>query len=204
MNVGTDVEPGKLADMMLQLQQQGCHNVNFVTPTHVVPQILEALLVAVKGGLSIPLVYNTGGYDNVDTLKLLEGVFDIYMPDFKFWDSKWAKRYCDAPDYKERAVEAVCEMHRQVGDLDSDERDIATKGLLVRHLVMPGGAAGTSDVMTFLAEKISKDTYVNVMAQYRPCGKAFEDDVAAVPVDAGTFRSAVSDARAAGIKRLDG
>ena len=131
---GAEVEPGTLAGAMLQLARGGCHNINFVTPSHVVPQILEALIPAVEGGLSVPLVYNTGGYDSVETLKLLDGVFDTYMPDFKFWDNEWAKRFCLADDYRERAMEALREMHRQVGDLEIDEAGVATRGLLVRHL----------------------------------------------------------------------
>ena len=140
---GVEVGPEQMALMMVQLSEAGCHNINFVTPTHVVPQILEALPHAIERGLRVPLVYNSSGYDSLETLELLDGIFDIYMPDFKFWDNRWAERYCEAPDYREVASAAVREMHRQVGDLAMDERGIAYRGLLVRHLVMPNQVAGT-------------------------------------------------------------
>jgi putative pyruvate formate lyase activating enzyme len=153
---------------MLGLQDQGCHNINFVTPTHVVPQILEALVRAVGDGLRLPLVYNSGGYDCVETLRLLDGVIDIYMPDFKFWDPAVSKQLANAENYAEIARAAIKEMHRQVGDLVFDDRGIARRGLLVRHLVMPNGLAGAREVMHFLAREISPNTYVNIMAQYHP------------------------------------
>jgi putative pyruvate formate lyase activating enzyme len=159
---------------MIYLQEIGCHNINFVTPTHVVPQILAALEIAVRDGLHLPLVYNTGGYDRVETLKLLEGVIDIYMPDFKFWDPETAEKACHAGDYPEVARNALAEMHRQVGDLVTDDQGIARRGLLVRHLVMPHGLAGTREIMRFIVQKISPETYVNIMPQYRPCGRASE------------------------------
>jgi len=189
--------------MMLNLQRRGCHNINFVTPTHMVPQILEALQEAIEGGLKVPLVYNCGGYEEVDTLRLLDGIFDIYMPDFKFWDSEVATRFCSAPDYTEKACEALKEMHRQVGDLILDEEGIAQRGLLVRHLVMPEGLAGTREFMRFLAKEISKNTYVNVMSQYRPCGEAHNFPELRRPITAGEFRDAVSMAQEEGIHRLD-
>ena len=192
-----------MAAMMLSLAERGCHNINFVTPTHVVPQILEALLIAVDNGLRVPLVYNSSGYDEVETLKLLDGIFDIYMPDFKFWEPKWAERYCNAPDYPEKARLAIKEMHRQVGDLVMDQRGIAQRGLLVRHLVMPGGIAGTNEIMRFIADEISPNTYVNVMDQYRPCGKALEDEFINRRLTAHEFRSAREAAIQAGLKRLD-
>ncbi len=200
---GTEVTADQLAYMMLELQRIGCHNINFVTPTHVVPQILEALLIAVKEGLSVPLVYNTGGYDKVETLRLLEGVFDIYMPDFKFWDSKWSKKYMNAPDYRERAIAAIKEMHRQVGDLLINEEGIAERGLIIRHLVMPNGIAGTEKIMEFIAKEISPNTYVNVMDQYRPCGRAPEDPVINRMITAYEYREAIEAAKKAGLKRLD-
>lgn len=203
LNEGTDVEPEQMALMMLELAERGCHNVNFVTPTHVVPQILQALPLAVEGGLKVPLVYNSGGYDSLETLAILEGVFDIYMPDFKFWEGKWADRYCGAPDYCAVAVEALKEMHRQVGDLVTDEQGIATSGLLVRHLVMPGGVAGTEDIMRFIAGEISSNTYVNVMDQYRPCGRAHQDEHINRRLTSGEFRDAMGAARKAGLIRLD-
>ena len=200
---GTDVGPEQMALMMMHLSQAGCHNINFVTPTHVVPQILEALPYAVERGLRVPLVYNSSGYDRVETLELLDGIFDIYMPDFKFWDKRWAERYCEAPDYKEVASAALREMHRQVGDLTVDEWGIAQRGLLVRHLVMPNQVAGTEEIMTFLAREISPNTYVNVMDQYRPCGSAHRDEAINRRLNAKEYRDAVNAAIKAGIQRLD-
>jgi putative pyruvate formate lyase activating enzyme len=171
---GEEISSADLAAMMVMLQQRGCHNINFVTPSHQVYQILQALPQAIEGGLKVPLVYNTGGYDALETLKLLDGVIDIYMPDFKFWDPQVAGELCEASDYPEVARTALREMHRQVGDLVMDEDGVARRGLLVRHLVLPDGLAGTKEVMDFLAREISPDTYVNVMGQYRPCGRAGE------------------------------
>ena len=203
LSEGVKVSSSDLAQMMLTLQRRGCHNINFVTPTHMVPQILEALKEAIEGGLKVPLVYNCGGYEEVDTLRLLDGIFDIYMPDFKFWDSEVSTRFCSAPDYVEKACAAVKEMHRQVGDLTLDEERIAQRGLLIRHLVMPEGLAGTREVMRFLANEVSKDTYVNVMSQYRPCGEAHNFPELRRPITAGEFRDAVSMAKEEGIHRLD-
>lgn len=202
-NEGTELDAVRIARVMLLLSEQGCHNINIVTPTHVAPQMLEALTIAAEAGLSIPLVYNSSGYERVETLRLLDGVVDIYMPDFKFWDGAWAARFCDAPDYPERAREALREMHRQVGDLVVDDRGIATRGLLVRHLVMPDGVAGTREVMDFIAREISPNTYVNVMDQYRPCGDAVRDEMINRRLTAGEFREALDTAREAGLKRLD-
>jgi len=202
-NEGVDVEPEQTAWMMTNLAEMGCHNINFVTPTHVVPQVLEALPLAIEKGLSIPLVYNSSGYDKVESLKLLDGIFDIYMPDFKFWDSTCSDRYCGAPDYREVAAAAIREMHRQVGDLEIDGQGVAVRGLLVRHLVMPGGVAGTEEVAKFLAEEISPHTYVNVMDQYRPCGSAHQDDVINRRLSGREFREATEAARRAGLRRLD-
>ena len=201
--IGEEVSDTKLAQMMLLLQQQGCHNINFVTPSHVAPQILSALEKAIAGGLAIPLVYNTGGYDRVETLRLLEGVFDIYMPDFKFWRPDVAKRTCNAPDYPEVARQAIQEMHRQVGDLVMDETGIAQRGLLIRHLVMPRGLAGTREIMRFIARQISPNTYVNVMAQYRPCGEAHNIPELAARLSTTEFESAFQAAKEEGITRLD-
>jgi len=202
-NEGTEVGPRQLAAMMLSLADRGCHNINFVTPSHVVPQILEALPYAVDRGLQVPLVFNTGGYDKVSTLQLLDGIFDIYMPDFKFWDERWSDVFCRAPDYREVAKEAFREMHRQVGDLIIDESGIAFKGLLVRHLVMPNGVAGTVEIMRFLAEEISTDTYVNVMAQFWPCHKADTDPKIGRRITRTEYQQAVEAARRAGLRRLD-
>ncbi len=201
--MGREVEDEQLANMMLSLQNKGCHNINFVTPSHVVPQILSALPVAIKGGLNVPLVYNSGGYDSVATLKILDGIFDIYMPDFKFWDPEVAKKTCDAPDYPEAARKALLEMHRQVGDLVVDKDGIARRGLLIRHLVLPEGWAGTREVMNFIASEISSNSYVNVMAQYRPCGRASEIKELSRHVNETEFGEAMEIARQEGILRLD-
>jgi putative pyruvate formate lyase activating enzyme len=158
----------ELADLMLSLQAAGCHNVNFVSPSHVVPQVLEAVAHAVPRGLHLPLVYNTNAYDSVESLRLLDGVVDIYMPDFKFWSSHTGARLSSADDYPQRARDAIREMHRQVGDLVWDEHGIAKRGLLVRHLVMPGQIDQSAEIFRWLANEISRDTFVNVMAQYRP------------------------------------
>ncbi|NYT03056.1 MAG: radical SAM protein [Methanosarcinales archaeon] len=166
MDQGSDLEPDRLADLMIRLQDLGCHNINFVTPTHYVPQILEALVPARERGLEVPLVYNSGGYDSVETLRLLEGIFDIYMPDAKYGSDQMALKYSRAPGYVATMKAAIEEMHRQVGDLVIED-GIAVRGLLVRHLVLPGGLAGTEEVVRFLAG-LSRKTYLNVMAQYRP------------------------------------
>ncbi len=199
---GEKVGLAQLATTMMILQNNGCHNINFVTPTHVVPQILAALDMAIEIGLHIPLVYNSGGYDKVETLELLEGVFDIYMPDFKFWDPNIAELTCNAPGYSEVARKALVEMHRQVGDLCFDENGIALRGLLVRHLVMPSGTAGTKNVMKFIAEKVSVNTYVNIMDQYRPCGKAYHVEELSGSLSTKEYYRVVRDAKQAGISRL--
>lgn len=166
---GRERDKEALAKIMLYLQEIGCHNINLVSPTHIVPQFLEALEIAVKGGLRLPIVYNSGGYDKVETLKLLAGVIDIYMPDAKYSDDENARRYSNAPNYFEINKAALKEMHRQVGDLVCDERGIAQRGLIIRHLVLPNKIAGSFSVLEFIAQEISKDSYVNIMAQYRPC-----------------------------------
>ena len=200
---GREVSSRELAAMMLSLQRQGCHNINFVTPSHVVPQILEALVVATDNGLRLPLVFNTGGYDALDTLRLLDGVVDIYMPDFKFWDPAVAEELTHATDYPEVARAALYEMHGQVGDLEIDEEGLARRGVLVRHLVMPNGQAGTREIMEFLAAEISSDTYVNVMAQYHPAGRARQHSVIARSTTPDEYQEALQIAREAGIHRLD-
>jgi len=202
-NEGTEVGPSLLAGMMLDLADRGCHNINFVTPSHVVPQILEALLMAADAGLDLPLVFNTGGYDKAETLKLLDGVFDIYMPDFKFWDEGPAAMFCSAPDYRDTVCSAIREMHHQVGDLTVDEQGIVRRGLLVRHLVMPGGMAGTEEVMKFLAGSVSRNIYVNVMDQYHPCHRAREDPQINRRITTAEYKEALDAARRAGIHRLD-
>jgi putative pyruvate formate lyase activating enzyme len=200
---GEEISAADLAAIMLYLERQGCHNINFVTPSHQVAQILEALPLAIAGGLQVPLVYNCGGYDALATLRLLDGVIDIYMPDFKFWDPAVAGKLCAAPDYPEIARQALKEMHRQVGDLVLDGAGVARRGLLVRHLVLPDGLAGTKEVMAFLAREISPHTYVNVMGQYRPCGRAQEHPSLTRFLSAGELGEAEREARAAGLTRLD-
>jgi putative pyruvate formate lyase activating enzyme len=188
---------------MLRLQRSGCHNINLVTPSHVVPQILSAIEKGVEKGLEIPIIYNSSGYDSVDTLRLLDGVIDIYMPDFKFWEPRVAAMTCNAEDYPEIARNAILEMHRQVGDFETDPEGIARRGLLVRHLVLPGGLSGTREVVRFIAERVSPDTYVNVMSQYRPCGRAHEIPALSVPISEAEYKSALAEAREAGLTRID-
>jgi len=200
---GEMVNASRLAKIMLSLQEMGCHNINFVTPSHIVPQLLEGLERAVENGLKLPLVYNSSGYDSVETLQLLDGVVDIYMPDFKFWDNDVAWRTCRVKDYRERACEALKEMHHQVGDLVLDENGLAISGLLVRHLVMPDGLAGTPGVMDFLAREISPDTYVNVMDQYRPCGMIPEGGDLDRTITRKEYDEAMQAAREAGLHRFD-
>ncbi len=200
---GDKVSKEELAYMMLSLQTKGCHNINLVSPTHVVPQILEALEIAVKSGLRLPLVYNSGGYDSVETLRLLDGIVDIYMPDMKYSDEKTAEKLSGVENYPAINRAAVKEMHRQVGDLQIDEDGIAQRGLLVRHLVLPHGLAGTKEVVNFLANEVSPDTYVNIMAQYHPCHKAFLFPSLSRRTSAVEFQGAVALAGQAGLNRLD-
>jgi putative pyruvate formate lyase activating enzyme len=200
---GYEISVERFAKMMIELQNIGCHNINFVTPTHVIPQILEALTIAVEMGLKIPLVYNTGGYDIIQTLMIIEGIFDIYMPDFKFTDSDIANRFCKARDYPEVAMKAIKEMHRQVGDLVMNNHGIAERGLIVRHLIMPNELAGTRKVMHFLANEISKNTYVNIMDQYHPCGLAHKYPEINRRITIEEFSNAINIAREEGLTRLN-
>ena len=202
---GVEVDARRLGRLMLDLQEQGCHNVNFVTPSHVVPQIIEALEYAIEHGLCIPLVYNTGGYDSVETLRCLDGLIDIYMPDFKFWTAETAQRLGAAPDYPDRARDAIREMHRQVGDLCVDEEGIALRGLLLRQLVMPGLLDESRRIYEWLAKEISPDTFVNIMGQYRPehlvDATHYEDlNRCLTPTE---WYAAYAAARAAGLHRFD-
>lgn len=201
---GSEMNVEKLSRIMLTLQERGCHNINLVTPTHQVPAIIEAILAARELGLTVPIVYNCGGYEAVETLKLLEGIIDIYMPDIKFMSSEHAQKYCDAGDYPEAVKAAVREMHRQVGDLVLDTKGIAVKGLLVRHLVMPGNIAKTGRIAEFLVQEVSRKTYVNVMDQYRPCYKAYDFPELSRGITGEEYRDAVSAARRAGLTRIDG
>jgi putative pyruvate formate lyase activating enzyme len=200
---GQEVDTDTLGGLMIGLQRLGCHNINFVTPSHVVLQILEAVKWAAEGGLRVPLVYNSGGYDSVETLRLLDGVIDIYMPDLKFMDPRISKELMNAPDYPEVARAAIIEMHRQVGDLQINEKGIAARGLLVRHLVMPDDLAETRKAMRFLATEVSTNTYVNIMNQYRPCGRAHEYPKLDRSVTRAEYLDAINSARQEGIERLD-
>jgi putative pyruvate formate lyase activating enzyme len=218
-----ETAPERLAERMLSLQAAGCENINLVSPSHVVPQILAAVALAAEAGLRLPLVYNSGGYDAVHTLGLLDGVVDIYMPDMKYSDEAAGERLSGVADYVARNRAAVLEMHRQVGDLALDDRGVAKRGLLVRHLVLPDGLAGTAGIALFLADEVSRDTYINVIDQYRPAFKAARGGLGAGaggPEGAGAsasecaavcrapttaeYREAVAEVRAAGLWRLDG
>ncbi len=203
---GRSTRPEELAAMMLRLQEQGCHNINFVTPEHVVPQILEALPIAIERGLRLPLIYNTSAYDSLDSIELMDGVVDIYMPDFKFWDAEMARRYVKAPNYPEAARRVIKAMHQQVGDLVLDGNGLAQRGLLLRHLVMPGNIAGTREIMEWVARELGPNTYVNVMAQYYPTGKVSNRDYVEINrlLAPDEFQQALALARAAGLRRLDG
>lgn len=169
---GREISPAGFAAEMLKLQKRGCHNVNWVSPTHFVPQLAESLLVARDQGLTIPIVYNTGGYDNPEIIKMLDDIVDIYMPDMKYSNSESGLKYSRVPRYWEVNKKAVKEMHRQVGDLQIDEEGIATRGLLIRHLILPENLAGTEEILRFIVNEISTNSYVNIMDQYRPCWKA--------------------------------
>jgi putative pyruvate formate lyase activating enzyme len=202
---GDIAPPEKLAAMMLDLQARGCHNINLVTPEHVVPQILEGLLIAVEGGLRLPVVYNTSAYDSLDSLELMDGVADIYMPDFKFWDPEMARRYIRAPNYPEAARRTIKEMHRQVGQLVLDEHGLALRGLIVRHLIMPGEIAGTREILMWIAQELGTETYVNVMPQYYPAGKVSASGHAEINrfITLHEFRQALDLADDAGLQHLD-
>jgi putative pyruvate formate lyase activating enzyme len=208
---GRELPAEAIAGLALQLQEQGCHNINFVTPEHVVPQVLEAVAEAIPRGLRIPIVYNTSGYDSLESLELLDGLIDIYMPDFKFWHRESARRLCKAKNYPEVARAAIREMHRQVGDLCFGPDGVARRGLLVRHLVMPGQSDESGAILRWLAEDISPDTHVNVMAQYRPeheveqvarDGRVKYAEIARTPT-AQEIEAAFRSARAAGLWRFD-
>jgi len=202
---GDDVDALDLASLMLQLQEAGCHNINWVTPEHVVPQLLEGLLVAAEAGLRLPIVYNTSAYDALESLRWLDGIVDIYMPDFKIWDERLALRYLKAGDYPAVARRAIAEMHRQVGVLQLDEQGLARRGVLVRHLVLPGMAADSAHIMRWLADALSPDTYVNIMDQYCVAGQVGGDRYAAINrrVTPSELAAVYRAARAAGLWRFD-
>lgn len=197
---GREVDSAYLANAMLLLQNYGCHNVNFVTPTHYAPQILEALIIAIEKGLKIPIVYNCGGYESLEMIKLLDGIVDIYMPDIKYGDNEIAKKYSNAPNYFDIAKSVVTEMYRQVGDLIINKQGIAERGLLIRHLVMPNGIAGTDKVVEFVA-KLSKNSYINIMAQYRPQYKAKDYPEINRRITTDEYMSAILLAEKVGLRR---
>jgi putative pyruvate formate lyase activating enzyme len=198
---GRITSPEEMASFMVELHRQGCHNINFVTPTHYCPQIITALPMAIEMGLNIPLVYNCGGYESLEVIKILDGIIDIYMPDCKFSDSAVAGKYAHVPDYPLVIKEVLKEMHRQVGDLQVNERGIAEKGLLVRHLVMPNGLAGTQELLEFIAEEISPHSFVNIMEQYHPCYRAQEFPDIARRITLDEFLEARKIAQKAGLYR---
>ena len=204
VDTGKQVTAQELATIMLNLQERGCHNINLVSPSHVVPQILKALIFAVEGGLQIPLVYNTGGYDSLETLKLLDGIVDIYMPDMKFSNCGYAKKYSRAKDYPQVNRAVVREMFHQVGDLQTDNRGIAVRGLLVRHLVLPRNLAGTKQILQFLADEISPGTYLNLMAQYHPAYQASRYPELNRRITAKEYDAALRIAKEVGLANLDG
>lgn len=199
---GQELSARRLSGAMLDVQAMGCHNVNFVSPSHYVPQILESLVPAAQEGLKIPIVYNTGGYDSLKTLSLLDGIVDIYMPDLKYGDDALGEKYSGAPNYFSVAKAAVKEMHRQVGDLQVDEQGLAGRGLLIRHLVMPGNLACTEAVMKFIAEEISPYTFVNIMDQYYPAHEAMKYPELSRRVSRQEYSQAVQAALSAGLKRI--
>ncbi|MGR9116944.1 MAG: radical SAM protein [Gammaproteobacteria bacterium] len=199
---GREVAAEELAAMMLDLQSQGCHNINFVSPSHVVAQILDATLISARHGLKLPLVYNTGGYDSPEALALLDGVIDIYMPDMKYGDSAIAHRYSHVRNYWEVNQVAVREMHRQVGDLQLGDNGLANRGLLVRHLVLPNRLVGTEKVLAFIAREVSPNTYLNLMDQYYPCYHAGDVPELSRPINAAEYREAKDIARRFGLTRV--
>lgn len=200
---GEEVDAQGFAGLMLELQRKGCHNINLVTPSHVIPQIISALVLAVEGGLDIPVVYNTSGYDSIHSLELLDGVIDIYMPDFKFWSPESAALYADAEDYPKRIRAGLRLMHSQVGDLQIDDSGTAVTGLLIRHLLMPDAMEETEQILTFIAHSLSTNTYVNIMDQYRPCGNARQYRKLDRSISPEEFQKALVFARDAGLKRID-
>jgi putative pyruvate formate lyase activating enzyme len=202
---GAGLAPDQLADLMLGLQRRGCHNVNFVTPEHVVPQVLEAVAVAVRKGLRLPLVYNTSAYDSLESLRWLDGVVDIYMPDFKLWSAQASKRYLMAEDYPDVARAVIAEMHRQVGPLRMNEEGLAVRGLLIRHLVMPGMLDETRHILEWIASELGSSTYVNLMGQYYPAGRVSYDHLPEInrSLDPDELREAHRIARDLGLRRLD-
>jgi putative pyruvate formate lyase activating enzyme len=201
--IGRLVQPKEIAGMMLDLQRRGCHNINLVSPSHVVAQILAAVEIAAKAGLHLPLVYNTGGYDSPEALVLLDDVIDIYMPDMKYGDTQIARTHSKVRNYVEVNQSAVKEMHRQVGDLVLDKKGLALRGLLIRHLVLPGNLAASEKVLAFIANEISRNTYLNLMDQYSPCYRADEYPPLDRSITPEEFSSVLALANRYGLRRLD-
>lgn len=201
LGIGEKWSGEKLAGTLLALQSRGCINVNFVTPTHYAPQLVESLKIARGRGLRVPVVWNCSGYEDAGIVRMLEGIVDIYMPDFKFGENSTAARYCNAPDYVDQCRQALREMHRQVGDLELDDQGRARRGLLVRHLVMPGDEAGSRRVLEFLAREISRGTWVNIMDQYRPAGDAGRHPPIRRRPTAGEYHRVLETAREMGLHR---
>jgi len=197
--------PDELAAMMLELQRLGCHNINFVTPEHVVPQVIEAIAIAADAGLTLPIVYNTSAYDSLESLELLDGIIDIYMPDFKFWSPELSQKYLKAGDYPEAARAALKEMHRQVGPLKIDADGLAQRGVLLRHLVMPGHLDDTRAILEWIASELGTDTYINLMDQYRPAGRVCAEQYPEINrrLTSAEFQQAVKIALELGLTRLD-
>ncbi len=197
---GSKTEPEDLAKIMLELQQRGCHNINFVSPTHVAAQILKAIYLAIPMGLRIPLVYNTGGYDNVETLQLFDGIVDIYLPDMRYGDEKTALKYSGAPKYPYYNRLAIKEMLRQVGNAQIDENGIIQRGIIVRHLVLPNSLSGTPEIMEFLSKEVSKEIHISLMSQYFPCFKAENDPMLARKITREEYEVAKAEMDISGLK----
>jgi putative pyruvate formate lyase activating enzyme len=200
--IGNDVEDDVLAEQMLHLQSKGCHNINLVSPTHFIPSIVSALYIAAQKGLNIPIVYNTNGYEKVEILKLLDGVIDIYLPDIKYSDNLTAIHYSNAPKYMEYNHGAIKEMFRQVGNLQFDNKNIATRGLLIRHLVLPASLAGSKEAFQFLATEISKDVHIAIMSQYKPCYKALENKILNKPLTGEEYHNVLLLAEKEGLHNI--
>ena len=197
--------PEQIATMMLWLQTQGCHNINFVTPEHVAPNIVEALVAAIERGLRLPIVYNTGAYDSLESIELMDGIVDIYMPDFKYWSREKSRAYLKAEDYPDAARDAIRAMHEQVGPLVFDDDGLARRGVLIRHLIMPGALDDTRKILEWIAEELGPDSYVNLMDQYRPAGKVGAERYAEInrPLERAELEEARTIARELGLRRLD-
>lgn len=199
---GEEISYEELAHIMLKLQEMGCHNINLVSPTHQVPQIVKSLKIARDSGLNIPIVYNTNAYDSLEVLKVLDGIIDIYMPDAKYSNNEIAVALSSAPDYFEIMKKSIKEMQRQVGDLVIDDRGIAMKGLIVRHLVLPNDLAGSELIFEFLASEVSENVFLNIMDQYNPCFKALKHPIISRRITSEEFEKAILFARRYDLKRI--